>query len=155
MLKRISNGGFRKPAFTPPAKWSTRSCKNYAANLTGIAAGDALKNRAMLTINRNDLTATLRRSSRDELTGNNKRLFVRECDSLSTSKSSKSCIESCCADYRIQYDVSVSSRRRFDKRLSSATPSVSVRLFTIHQADIRRLELAHLLSQQRCIAMRG
>src|ERR1700674_3412140 len=153
MPEGILDGGGSEALATPVSEWSARGGEDNTPHLRGWMPGDALQDRAVLAIAGDHFAAPRRARLAHQVPGNDKRLLVRERDTLPLLQSGKRRIEPGGADDRIEHDIDVIARRRGNERVSPAFPRVvgiGARLDHPHK---RRREPPGLLLEQGAVAV--
>src|SRR5688572_29837623 len=115
MSQRILESRLLELMLAPSAKRTSGGGEDYAFDFRARSARDALKNRAVLAVHRNDLTATLNACLLRQGTCNYERLLVRKSHTLARSKRGKRRVKSCCPDDRVEHDVRSRKRRGVDE----------------------------------------
>ena len=143
----------------PLAKWSAGRSENYPPHFRIRPSGDALENRAVLAVHRNEIGIAALPRLLHKLPGDDERLLVRQRDALPRVERRERRVESGSADYRVDDDVRVLARCRLDEavpRLCSTAPALFPRAdLRLDEPHVSRMKLAHLLGEQIGIAVRG
>src|SRR5205085_2736410 len=139
----------------PLAERSARRGDDHGADIDAGSASDALKDGAMLAVDRNDLAAARLGSGGHQLARHDERFLIGKCYSLAFGQSSKRRIEAGRPDDGVQHDVDVVEARRLDQTRRAHAP-FRMRLGAIlYNADEARLKSRRLLSQKRGVVERS
>src|SRR5689334_24166044 len=114
-------------------------------------ACDALQDRAVLAIDRNDLTAAGCARLLNYVAGNDQCLLVGESDALSFLERSQGCVESRRADDSVEHDVDIVARCRGDQRIGATLPGIVGIALLFNHPDECWSEPLHLFAEERAI----
>src|SRR5881394_3806065 len=117
--------------------------------------GNALQDRAVLAVYRNDFSCARRARLPDKISGDDERFLVRQRDALPALERRQSRVESRRADDGVENDVDVRARGRGNQRFRSTLPRLITVALRLHHSDERRRELPRLFSEQCGVAVRG
>ena len=114
----------------PFAERAARSGDDHAANVDARTAGDALQDRAVLAVDRNDLSAACdARCRRPDAPGHDERFLIRERYALSARERGERRVEPGRADDRVEHDVDVVALHGVDETLRADAPSARAARF--------------------------
>src|SRR2546428_6553793 len=135
MAQRIIDRRCRESLNGPVAEWPSRSGQHDSTNLRRRMSGNALENRAVLAVDRDDFAKPLSARVSYQITRDNESLLVGERDTLSSLQRSKRGVQSSRTDDCVDHDIDVIAGSRGNQRLSSALPGfVCIRL-RFHHSD--------------------
>src|SRR5665213_2393193 len=115
-------GWFSASSIVALAKRATRGGQYDPPHLTKWSRSDALQNRAVLAVNRNNLTTAFSAGPQHCITTHYKRFLVRQRDALSRVKRSERRGKSGSTDDRIDDNVHVRTRRGCNQAVGPGAP---------------------------------
>src|SRR5687768_15872097 len=153
MPQRFFERRARELIVAPSAEWSPGSREDYSAHIGVRPARYALKNRAVLAVNRHYLATTVDARLRGQRARNDESLLVGQSYALSRAQRGQSCVESRSADDCIENNVGSGKCRCVDETLDPHVPSFATILSAVHETHVRRREFIFLLGKQCCVAV--
>src|SRR5712671_5106347 len=155
MTERVLHGGGRQSLRAPATKGAARRREDDAAHGRRRMPGDALKDRAVLAVHRNDFARSGRANLPHQISRDDERLLVGERDTLSFFERGERCVQASGTNDRIQHDVHIIAGSGCDQGISPALPGTVGVGLGFHHSDEGGRKLARLLPEKRGVAVGG
>ena len=137
VIQRVLPRGVGDALPRPGAKRAAARRDEQAAHVAARTRAEALEDRRVLTVDGDDLSATLRARGGRQLAGDHQRFLVRQRHPLSGGECGERRIESRGANDRIQHDVHVRAERRLDERALAEPGKGRLPLHRLRREQVR------------------